>query len=216
MSNPRRFIVLMLISLVFLPERSLHSQTPPQLPTFGRDTVLVWKAVNNSTELGTLVVRIAQFVPDRYFEWEDSTEQGTVFLASKALATSKIFLMRRLFQSGMDTQSKDSTTLWLSEKTYLDLKSKQKIKLAIDALEEWVKLDGSDQIELEVNQTRQTLPVIKMSNTRGLELWFLDSSENPLQAKLISGNYVETLTSITTDRPNTLRWIKGKKLTEHH
>jgi hypothetical protein len=216
MASLSRFIVLTLVMLAFLPGSSVRGQTTPQIPTFGRDTVLVWKAVGNSSDLGTLVVRIAQFSPDRYLEWEDSTGQGTVFLASKALASSKIFLMRRLFQSGVDTQSKDSTTLWLSEKSYLDLKSKQKIKLAIDALEEWVKLEGSDQIALEVNQTRQTLPVIKISNTRGLELWFLDSAENPLQVKLIARNYVETLTSITTDRPNTLRWIKGRKLTDPH
>jgi hypothetical protein len=216
MPTPSRFIVLTIVMLALPPGRSVHSQTTPQIPAFGRDTVLVWKSVNNSTDLGTLVVRIARFTPDRYFEWEDSTGQGTVFLSGKALATSKIFLMRRLFQSGVDTQSKDSTTLWLSEKSYLDLKSKQKIKLAIDALEEWVKLEGNDQLALEVNQTQQTLPVIKISNTRGMELWFLDSAENPLQVKLVSRNYVETLTSITTDRQNTLRWIKGKKLTEPH
>jgi hypothetical protein len=212
----KRFIVLTLVSLVFLQGRSIHSQTTPQFPAFGRDTVLVYKAVNDSSELGTLVVRIAQFAPDRYFEWEDSSGQGTVFLAANTLASSKIFLMRRLFQSGVDSRSKDSTTLWLSEKSYQDLKSKQKIKLAIDALEQWVKLDGSDQITLEVNQTQQILPAIKISNSRGLTLWFLDSAENPLQVKLTIRNYVETLASITTDRPNTLRWIKGKKLTNPH
>lgn len=124
--------------------------------------------------------------------------------------------MRQLFQAGVDTQSKDSTTLWLSEKSFLDLKSKPKTKLAIDALEEWVKLEGSGLISLEVNQTQQTLPIIKVSNSRGLELWFLDSVQNPLQVKLIAQNYIETLTSITTDRSNTLRWIKGKKLSEPH
>jgi hypothetical protein len=216
MATQKRLIVLVLASLVFLPVKRISGQTTPQFPTFGRDTVLVWKAVNNSTELGTLVVRIARFVPDRFFEWEDSMGQGTVFLAGKALATSKVFLMRRLFQSGVDTQSKDSTTLWLSERSYRDLKSKQTIKLAIDGLEERVNLDGNDQITLEVNQMQQTLPVIKVSNARGMELWFLDSADNPLQVKLLSRNYVETLTSISTDRSNTLRWIKGKKLTDPH
>jgi hypothetical protein len=216
MAIPTRFIVLPLVTLAFLAGSSAHGQTKPQIPTFGRNTVLVWKAVGNSNDLGTLVVRIARFTPDRYFEWEDSTGQGTVFLAEKALASSKIFLMRRLFQSGVDIQSKDSTTLWLSKKSYLDLKSKQKIKLAIDALEEWVKFEGNDEIALEVNQTQQTLPVMKISNARGMEIWVLDSEENPLQVKLIARNYVETLTSITTDRSNTLRWIKGKKLAEPH
>jgi hypothetical protein len=216
MATLKKLLLLTLVSLAIQPARDIGSQTIPQIPAFGRDTVLVWKAFNNANELGTLVVRIAQFAPDRYFEWEDSSGQGTIFLDGKALESSKIFLMRRLFQSGVDTNSKDSTTLWLSEKSYRDLKSKQKIKMAIDAIEEWVTLNGSDQMTLVVNQAQQALPVIKISNARGLELWFLDNAENPLQVKLSSRNYTETLLSITTDRANTLRWIKGKKLTDPH
>jgi hypothetical protein len=40
----------------------------------------------------------------------------------------------------------------------------------------------------------------------------LNSEDNPLLMRHQIRNYDQKLTSITTDRPNTLRWIKGKKL----
>jgi hypothetical protein len=187
-----------------------------QMPEFGQDTVLVWKAYNQVREESTFVVRIAQFRPDRYFEWENSTTQGTIFLAAKAVMDARAFLNLRLFVSGVDTKSKDATTLWLSERAFRDLKSKGKVKLAIDSLDEWVILKEGGELSVEVNRVLRTLPVIKVSSERGTERWFLDSADNPLQVKLLVRQYEETLTSITTDRPNALRWIKGKKLTQPH
>jgi hypothetical protein len=55
-----------------------------------------------------------------------------------------------------------------------------------------------------------------VKDDRGNERWFLDSEENALLVKHAVRAYVQTLTSITTDKPNTLRWIKGKKLTAPH
>ena len=56
------------------------------------------------------------------------------------------------------------------------------------------------------------LPVIRVSDDRGSERWFLDDADNPLLVKHLFRQYSQTLVSITTDRPNTLRWIKGRKL----
>jgi hypothetical protein len=60
------------------------------------------------------------------------------------------------------------------------------------------------------------LPVIKVNDDRGSERWFLDSEENPLLVKHAIRQFCQILASITTDRSNTLRWIKGKKLTNPH
>jgi len=51
-----------------------------------------------------------------------------------------------------------------------------------------------------------------VSDGRGGERWFLDQEENPLLVKHTVRHYTEVLSSITTNRANTLRWIKGKKL----
>jgi len=67
-------------------------------------------------------------------------------------------------------------------------------------------------MQVEVNRSAMRLPVIKVADDRGAERWFLNQAENPLLLKLSVRGYTQALTSITTDRRNTLRWIKGKKL----
>ncbi len=182
------------------------------LPPFGRDTVLVWK-ISNQDEAATFVVRIAEFLPNRFVEWENSTTQGTIFMTQKAVTSARTFVNARLFEGGVDTKGKDTTTLWLSQQVFRELKAKNRTKLAIDSIEGWMTVEGSDQLVVQVNRTPVTLPVIKVKDDRGQERWFLDQEENPLLVKHVYRTFNQTLTSITTDRPNSLRWIKGKKLT---
>ena len=91
------------------------------------------------------------------------------------------------------------------------LKENQKPKLMIDGLPTLVTVLGSDQMAIEVNRSPRSVPVIKTRDERGAERWFLDLEDNPLLVNLLVRNYQQKLASITTDRPNTLRWIKGKK-----
>jgi hypothetical protein len=161
-------------------------------------------------------VRIAEFAPDRFLEWEEAAAQGTVFMPSADLLKGNNFISgSRLFQSGVDAKSKNETTLWLSRKIFLDLKDKGKIKCKIDGIESRMTYNGKDRLAVEINKSMRDLPVIKASDDRGAERWFLDSEENPLLMKHMVRQYVQTLTSITTNRSNTLRWIKGDKLKTH-
>ena len=182
-----------------------------QLPAFGRDTVLVWK-----TEVQELtaefVVRIAEFLPDRYLEWEDEKTQGTVFMTSHDILSARGFVNTTLFKSGADTRGKEATTLWLSRQIFRELKEKGKVKCDLDEVPGLLKYLGEDQISVEVNRSSMSLPVIKVSDDRGSERWFLDQEDNPLLLKHTVRKFTQVLTSITTDRPNTLRWIKGRKL----
>jgi hypothetical protein len=186
-----------------------------QLPTFGKDTVLVWE-IQNQEHRSQFVVRIAEFMPDRFLEWEDDTTQGTIFMPDRTVTGAKGFVNAQLFEAGVDTKGKNATTLWLSRQVYRDLKEKKRIKLALDSVDGWMTLEGSEKIKVEVNRTWMELPVIKVKDDRGSDRWFLDSEENPLMAKQAIRQFSQTLVSITTDRPNTLRWIKGKKLTNPH
>ena len=56
------------------------------------------------------------------------------------------------------------------------------------------------------------VPVLRVADDRGNERWILDDEKNPLVVKHLFRSYTMTLVSATTDRPNTLRWIKGVKL----
>ncbi len=182
------------------------------VPVFGRDTVLVWK-IENQGETAGLVVRIAEFQPSRFVEWENATTQGTIWMTEKAISSARIFLNARLFEGGVDTKGKDATTIWLSRKAFSELKAKGRLKLAIDSVDCWMTVEGNDSIMVDVNRTSRPLPVMHTKDERGAERWFLDSEDNPLMVKHVLRHFNQTLTSITTDRPNTLRWIKGRKLT---
>ncbi len=186
-------------------------QQQGSLPPFGRDTVLVYKTEMDQ-EVRNFVVRIAEFSPDRYVEWEDSSTQGTIFMTAAAIQNAKGFVNSRLFEAGVDTKGKQVTTLWLSRHIFRDLKEKKKVKVALDSIDTWVSFDSEEQVPVEVNRTVLNLPAIKTTDERQSVRWFLDSEENPLLLKHVLRRYTQILASITTDRPNTLRWIKGRKV----
>ncbi len=202
--------ILCLLSLM-LPITSQAHQTAadPQIPSFGRDTVLVYRSSNEKE--GPLIVRIATFVPDRYIEWEDTTTQGTIFMPAKTVTGARGLANFQLFQGGVDTRGKDATTLWLSQRIFQELKGSRKVKFMIDGVATWVTVLGGDHLEVEVNRSMLQLPVIKTKDEHGAERWFLDMAENPLLVNLLVRNYQQKLTSITTDRTHTLRWIKDRK-----
>ena len=181
------------------------------LPAFGLDTVLVWE-MRNQDYNGNFVVRIAEFLPDRFVEWEDANTQGTIFIPNRDLLNAKGLSSANLFQSGMDTRGKDTTTLWLSQRIYRELKEKGKARCNLDGIGGLLTNQGNDRLAVEVNRASIMLPVIKVADDRGGERWFLDQEDNPLMLRHTVRTFTQVLTSITTNRSNTLRWIKGKKL----
>lgn len=187
-----------------LPDKSV-------LPEFGRDTVLVYK-IENLDYSANFVVRIAQFLPDRYFEWEDEITQGTVFMPGRDIDSSKGYVNSNLFKSGSDTRGSSSTTLWLSRQIFRDVKANKKVKCMINGTTGAFTYQGEDTLAVEVNRTSRVLPVIKVMDDRKEERWFLNQEENPLMLSHRFRKFSQTLTSITTDKSNTLRWIKGRKL----
>jgi hypothetical protein len=207
----RMMVAALLAAVVFQSAGGFGQSSNAALPPFGRDTVLVWKT-RLPDEIPDFVVRIAEFSPDRFVEWEDASTQGTIFMPAKSIQGAKTFLNARLFEGGVDTKGKEATTLWLSELVYKELKAKGKMKIPLDSVDGWLHVTGTDNIEVAVNRVPTLVPVIKVKDDRGSERWFFDLEDNPLLAKHMIRDYVQTLVSITTDKPNTLRWIKGKKL----
>jgi hypothetical protein len=184
--------------------------TEPHIPAFGRDTVLVYRSTNERE--GAFVVRIARFEPDRYFEWEDSTAQGTITIPAKIVADSRSLVNYQLFQAGVDTRGKTGTTLWLSRRMFREIKENRKVKFDVDGLSTLVEVLGPDVMPIEINRVSQSVPVIKTRDELGTERWFIDMEDNALLVNLQVRKYQQKLASITTDRANTLRWIKDKKL----
>jgi hypothetical protein len=210
MTIRRRACCIAVVFSLFVAAR-VSSVAAADLPPFGKDTVLVWKNANQE-DLGNIVVRIAQFLPDRYIEWENAVTQGTVLMSAKAVQEGKLFLNSRLFEAGRDMKGDGATTLWLSTWTYAQLKAKPKVKLSVDSVDAWMYPEGVETLPVEVNRVTTDIPVLKVRDDRGSTRWFIDSAENPLLVKHVIRTFSQTLVSISTDRPNTLRWIKGKKV----
>ena len=206
-----RCLRALVIILVCCAGAAAEAPGEKALPAFGRDTVLVWK-IQNLDYRADFVVRIAQFLPDRYLEWESELTQGTVFMSGQDVETANAYVNSNLFQSGSDTRGSHSTTLWLSRKIFRDLKTNKKAKCVINGSMGLFAYTGDDTLEVEVNRVSQILPVIKVMDDRKEERWFLDQEDNPLMLNHRVRQFSQTLTSITTDKANTLRWIKGIKL----
>ncbi len=143
LSNRFRCAVLVSLAAVSLG----FSAAEVRLPAFGRDTVLVWKSENQGYS-AEFVVRIAEFSPDRFLEWEDSKTQGTIFIPNRDILSAKGFVSSALFESGMDTKGKDVTTLWLSQRIYRELKEKKKAKCDLDGVSAMLAYQGEDQLRL--------------------------------------------------------------------
>ena len=188
-----------------------YAENDTALPEFGKDTVLVWETQIQDSKT-TFVVRIASFYPNRLLEWEDRISQGTVFISNQNILEANSYVNNNLFKQGMDTRSDNETTLWLSRKTFKTLKEKKKVNCKIDRVPGKLTYEGEDALSVEVNGSLANLPVIKVRDDRGSEKWFLDDGNNPVLMKYIRRYYNQTLVSITTNRPNTLRWLKGQKL----
>jgi hypothetical protein len=199
-------------ALVLLLSMGFQASQPAKdsnVPPFGRDTVLVYRSSNESE--GAFVIRIAQFEPDRHFEWEDATAQGTIFIPAKLVNEARSLVNYQLFQAGVDTRGKNATTLWLSRRVYRELKENPKVKFDLDGLATLVNVLGTGEMNVEINRKIRSIPILKTKDERGNERWFLDREDNALLVNLMVRKYEQKLTSITTDRPNTLRWIKDKK-----
>jgi hypothetical protein len=204
-------IGIVLIVLLALQAISWEYRDQARLPEFGRDTVLVWKTKNQS-HATTFVVRIAEFRPNRFIEWENATTQGTVLMTRQAVTDAEDFISSRLFEAGKDNRVEKKMTIWLSQHIYRELREKEEIKVKIDSMPARMEVIGEGQLTVSVNRSARRIPILKVRDSRGAERWFINSESNPLMVKHIFRGYTQTLSSITTDKSNTLRWIKGKKL----
>lgn len=193
--------------LVLLSSAALL-QAGSKIPlAFGRDTVVVWEMKTRASTY-SFVVRLARFVPDRHFEWENLASQGTIHLDEKSLNQSDRYILSSLFDVGVDVEAKNSTTLWLSRKVFRQLKESGQTKVYLNGLKDEFKKVAEVDYPLMVN--RESLPAraLHLKDHRDNEWWFLDDEDNPLLLEYKTNHFHQKLKSVSTDRKNTLRWIK--------
>jgi hypothetical protein len=182
-----------------------------QLPELGPGTVLAWKIEGPKYEKG-FTARLASFFPDRFFEWENAAGQGTVFMPQRAVVNAGGYEISSLFAVGRDKKTRNETTLWLRMRVFKELKEKKTARWNLNGVASRLGFIEEGSISVEVNRNVVELPVIRAVDDRNAEWNFLNQPENPLMVRYEVRNYRQTLSSITTGAPESLRWIKGGKL----
>jgi hypothetical protein len=182
-----------------------------QLPEFGPGTVLVWKIEGPDYEKN-FVARLASYKPDRFFEWENETGQGTVFMPERAVADARGYETTSLFAAGREKKTRNEMTFWLSRRIFTELKEKKTVRWNLNGVASKLSYIEESSVQAEVNRNVVQLPVIRAADDRNAVWSFLDQPENPLMVRHEVRNYSKTLSSITTGAPDSLRWIKGRKL----
>ncbi|HEY2930574.1 MAG TPA: hypothetical protein VGK99_02425 [Acidobacteriota bacterium] len=197
-----RIVLCVLCASVVIP---LFPETVPSLK-LDEGAIIVWdtKARDYTSEF---IIRIAQYSPERFFEWESRAHQGTIKIPAKILKEGKKLTFARLFDNGVDIDKTDSLTLWLSEQIYQELKTSNRARVTVDSLKDEFVLDESLQYPLLLNKQAVTVPALKVRDTRGATWIFLDSAVNPLMLEYQNQYYTQKIRSMTT-KGSILRWVR--------
>ena len=206
------FVSIVTIAAMAAATRGFEAEKSP-LPEFGLGTVLVWKIEGPEYEK-SFVARLASFKPDRFIEWEGEEGQGTVLMPESAVADAKGYEISSLFSNGRDKKTRNETTLWLSRRVFTELMGKKTARWNLNGVASKLSFIGEGSVSIEVNRNVTELPVIRAADDRNAEWSFLNLPENPLMVRYEVRNFRQSLASITTGAPDSLRWIKGRKLPE--
>ena len=174
---------------------------------FGDKTVLVYEN-QTGEDHHQFVVRIARFHPDIFLEWESYSHQGTIHLRKKAVADAEKLTVGGLFEAGVDIDSKDVMTNWLSGRMYRELIQDGRANVKLNRHRIRMSLVGEETRQLTVNKLEVEIPVIRIEDdNRGT--WIAHKAqENPVLIEYQSPHYHMRLARISTSQSNSLRWVR--------
>lgn len=174
----------------------------------GPNSVLVYRNTAGDEPERQFVVRIARFRPDLVLEWDSESHQGTIHIGSAAVASARRLSLSGLFEAGVDTESKDATTKWLSLELFAELARKGKVKVHLNAFPSVLELKGRSTTTLEWNREEIEVPVLEVVDSRKGRWLILDEPGNPLIIEHSSRYHRERLAVVATNQKGSLRWIK--------
>jgi riboflavin synthase len=176
------------------------------LPNPGQ-TVLIYQNVTAGRET-PMIVRVARFKPDIFMEWESTSHQGTIHLYQEAVRNGKTYIIESLFEAGVDAESPQAVTLWLSEKMFRELREKGQAKINLNNVGTKIRLTGTETYQLQVDKKGVEVPVIRLEDERKNVWIFQDDSTNPLLLEFSTTRYRRYLKSVVTSSWTGLKWIK--------
>jgi riboflavin synthase len=170
-------------------------------------TVLIYYSTVANKETPT-ILRVARFKPDIFVEWETVTSQGTIHLHKKAVREGRKFILEGLFDAGVDVDSPDAMTIWLSESMFRELKENGHARILSNNLPLKMKVVGTGTFSLAVDKQERQIPVMTVEDERKNTWVFYDDADNPLLVEYRTPRYRKYLKSISTSSWPGLKWIK--------
>jgi hypothetical protein len=173
----------------------------------GENSILIYIHENEPGDT-QFVLRIARFMPDIVFEWESLSHQGTIHLRKKAVEKGKGLTLSGLFDPGVDSESKDVMTTWLSKALFDELLKSGETKIKLNRLSTQFTLKGEIAYSLNVDKKEISVPAMVVVDARGGKWVFQKSRENPVLLEFSNEYYREFLKSLIVSQPGSLRWIQ--------
>jgi len=170
-------------------------------------TVLIFHSTVANKETPT-ILRVARFKPDIFVEWESVNHQGTIHLYQEAVEEGDKFVLEGLFDAGVDAESRDAMTIWLSQSMYKQLKENGHAKIQLNNLPLKMKVVGTGTFDLTVDKQQTQIPVITVEDERNNTWVFNDDAGNPLMVEYKTPRYRRYLKSVATASWPGLKWIK--------
>ncbi len=174
---------------------------------FGENSILIYIHETESGET-QFVLRIARFSPDIVLEWESLSHQGTIHLRKKAVEKGKGLTLSGLFEPGIDSESKDVMTTWLSRARYDELLDSGETKIRLNRLSTEFTLDREITYSLKVDKKETSVPALVVVDARGGRWVFQKVRGNPVLLEFSNRYYREYLKSVISNQPGSLRWIR--------
>jgi len=175
--------------------------------SLGPKSILVYSNQSRQQKETQFVFRLARYRPDIFLEWESTTDQGTAHLHRKAVSKARRFTVGSLFEVGVDVESSEMMTLWLSEKIYQDLTEKGEARIELNRSPLKLTLKGEGVYRFTLNKEVEEIPVIHVEDNRNGSWTFHKSEENPLLVEYVTPHFHQQLKTVSTAPSNKLRWI---------
>jgi len=173
----------------------------------GSNSILIYENRPLRGREAQFVVRLARYGPDIFLEWESSADQGTIQLYKKAVEKAQAFTLSALFEVGVDIESAETMTIWLSRRSFDELITKRKSKIRINRLPVQMQLKAEGTFLLSVNGEDLEIPVIQVEDERKGVWTFHRDPDNPVLVEYTSPYFHQQLKRVSTSPSNKLRWI---------
>jgi hypothetical protein len=174
----------------------------------GEKSILVYQSEDRQQRQSQFVLRLARYRPDIFLEWESLSHQGTLHLYQNAVQEAKVFHLSSLFEVGVDMESGDAMTVWLSGKVYRELTEKGSSKIRLNRLPVTLSLMEEGSFTLTVDKQVVEIPVIHVQDDRKGLWMFYKNPKNPLLVAYHSTYFSQHLKTVSTASTNKLRWIQ--------